>query len=159
MSVAGHFRQIDPLPTLSACPLRSDRVRTFAPQRIDAVCTHPDSCSAAKRLLFDHLVGDGKYAGRREQLVTLATRAALPTIYGQREFMSAGGLMSYATDLPGVYHQAGIYTGKVLGGARPSDLPVVQSTKFEFVLNLKTAKALGLTVPAGVLSIADEVIE
>jgi putative ABC transport system substrate-binding protein len=83
----------------------------------------------------------------------------LPTIYGQREFMSAGGLMSYATDLPGVYHQAGIYTGKVLGGARPSDLPVVQSTKFEFVLNLKTAKALGLTVPAGVLSIADEVIE
>ena len=57
--------------------------------------------------------------------------------------------MSYATDLPGVYHQAGIYTGKVLGGARPSDLPVVQSTKFEFVLNLKTAKALGLTVPAG----------
>jgi putative tryptophan/tyrosine transport system substrate-binding protein len=99
------------------------------------------------------------YTLRREQLVTLAARAALPTIYGQREFMSAGGLMSYATDLPGVYHQAGIYTGKVLGGARPSDLPVVQSTKFEFVLNLKAAKALGLTVPAGVLSIADEVIE
>ncbi|MFZ2141307.1 MAG: ABC transporter substrate-binding protein [Xanthobacteraceae bacterium] len=99
------------------------------------------------------------YTLRREQLVTLAARAALPTIYGQREFMSAGGLMSYATDLPGVYHQAGIYTGKVLGGARPSDLPVVQSTEFEFVLNLKTAKALGLTVPAGVLSITDEVIE
>jgi putative ABC transport system substrate-binding protein len=99
------------------------------------------------------------YTLQREQLVKLATRAALPTIYGQREFMSAGGLMSYATDLPGVYHQAGIYTGKVLGGARTRDLPVVQSTKFEFVLNLKTAKALGLTVPAGVLSIADEVIE
>jgi ABC-type uncharacterized transport system substrate-binding protein len=99
------------------------------------------------------------YTLRREQLVTLAARAALPTIYGQREFMSAGGLMSYATDLPGVYHQAGIYTGKILAGARPSDLPVVQSSKFEFVLNLKTAKALGLTVPAGVLSIADEVIE
>jgi putative ABC transport system substrate-binding protein len=99
------------------------------------------------------------YTLRREQLVTLAARAALPTIYGQREFMSAGGLMSYATNLADAYRQAGIYTGKVLGGARPSDLPVVQSAKFEFVLNLKTANALGLTIPAGVLSIADEVME
>jgi putative ABC transport system substrate-binding protein len=99
------------------------------------------------------------YTVRREQIVTLAARAALPTIYGQREFMSAGGLMSYATNLADGYQQAGIYTGKVLGGSRPSDLPVVQAAKFELLINLKVAKALGLTIPPGILAIADEVIE
>jgi ABC-type uncharacterized transport system substrate-binding protein len=96
---------------------------------------------------------------RREQLVALAARSALPTIYGQREFMPVGGLMSYATDLADAYRQAGIYTGKVLAGTRPSDLPVMQLSKFEFILNLKTAKALGLTVPSSLLSIVDEAIE
>ena len=96
---------------------------------------------------------------RRDQIVGLAARDALPTIHFRREFMAVGGLMSYETDFPEAYRLAGVYSGKILGGVRPADLPVVQSAKFELLINLKVAKTLGITFPSGILAIADEVIE
>jgi putative ABC transport system substrate-binding protein len=106
------------------------------------------------------LVGnDVFFTNRRGQIVALAARHAVPTIYAFRSFAESGGLMSYSTSLVEVYRQIGLYAGRILRGAKPADLPVVQPTKFELVINLRTAKALGVKISDNLLSLADEVIE
>jgi putative tryptophan/tyrosine transport system substrate-binding protein len=102
---------------------------------------------------------DGFFTSRRVQFATLTARERIPAAYAVRDYVVAGGLMSYGTDFADSFRQVGVYTGSILKGAKPADLPVLQSAKFEFVINLQTARALGMEVPSGLLSIADEVIE
>jgi putative ABC transport system substrate-binding protein len=103
--------------------------------------------------------GDAFFVSRAVQLATLTTHYRIPAAYSLRGYVSVGGLMSYGTDLAVAFHQVGVYTGSVLKGAKPADLPVLQSTKFDLVINLQTARVLGIEVPPGIISIADEVIE
>jgi putative tryptophan/tyrosine transport system substrate-binding protein len=103
--------------------------------------------------------GDSFLVSQRDQIVALAARHAVPALYHRREFTAVGGLMSYGPSLPEVYYQVGDYTGRILKGANPADLPVQQSTKFELVINAKSAKALGIEVPISLQMLANEVIE
>jgi ABC-type uncharacterized transport system substrate-binding protein len=102
---------------------------------------------------------DGFFGSRSVQFATLAMRYGIPAALSPRDFVEAGGLMSYGTDALDMFRQAGVYTGQILKGGKPADLPVLQSTKFEFVINLQTARALGLEVPNSLQLLADEVIE
>jgi putative tryptophan/tyrosine transport system substrate-binding protein len=125
----------------------------------------PSEVDVAFATMVEHqaeafLIGSDQFFNdRRNQLVSLAARHALPAIYFLRDFAQAGGLISYGNSLPELYRQAGAYAGRILKSEKPADLPVMQATKFETVLNLKTAKALGLEVPTSILLRADEVIE
>jgi putative ABC transport system substrate-binding protein len=105
------------------------------------------------------ITADGYLISRQDQLVNLANRYAIPTMYPLRQYAEAGGLMSYGANLPDAFRQCGIYVGKILKGAKPADLPVLQPSTYEFVINLKTAKKLGLAVPSALQALADEVIE
>lgn len=134
-------------------------------QLIVLEASNKDEIDATLTLLTEKRAGaiivgaDPFFNSERQRLVSLAARARIPAVYEQREFATAGGLMSYGTNITDSYREMGIYTGRILHGARPNDLPVLQLSRFELVLNLRTARSLGIAIPPGVLALADEVIE
>jgi putative tryptophan/tyrosine transport system substrate-binding protein len=138
--------------TARAIGLQIHVLQASTSREIDAVLAteHPDAL---------YVTPDGFFSSRRVQLANLAVRDMIPAAFSDRADVVAGGLMSYGTDNADTYHQIGVYTGSILKGAKPADLPVVQSTRFVFAINLQTARTLGIEVPPGLLAIADEVIE
>ena len=144
--------------TQEAAPTIGLQIQIFNATTIDEIDA---AFTAVARERVDALVvvPDAFFASRAVQFATLTARGRIPAAYTIRDYVAAGGLMSYGTDLEDMFHQVGVYTANILKGAKPADLPVAQSTKFEFAINLQTARALGIEVPSGVLSIADEVIE
>jgi putative ABC transport system substrate-binding protein len=144
--------------TQEAAPTIGLQIQIFNATTIDEIDA---AFTALARGRLDALVvvPDAFFASRAVQFATLTARDRIPAAYTIRDYVAAGGLMSYGTDLEDMFHQVGVYTGNILKGAKPADLPVAQSTKFEFAINLQTARALGIEVRPDVLSIADEVIE
>jgi putative ABC transport system substrate-binding protein len=163
------LRALPPRPYSSIRPARSKEIEAAARRvgkRVHFLhASTEEEIEAAFAMLGRLDVGalfvgaDPFFHSMRDTIVSLAARHAIPAIYEQRSFAVAGGLMSYGTDFLDTYRQAGIYTGRILKGEKPGDLPIVQATKFELVINLKTAKALGIDVPPGVSAQADEIIE
>ena len=147
------------LPSLEAA------ARTIGRRLLIAKASNDEELNAAFALLVQQGVGallvaaDAYFDTRRDRIIAFAAQNRLPAVYHFREYAFAGGLVSYAPSITDAYRQAGNYTGRVLKGEKPADLPIVQPTKFDFVINLKTAKTLGLAVPFGLLNAADEVIE
>jgi putative ABC transport system substrate-binding protein len=143
----------------------SEAARTIGLQiRVLNASTSPEIDAAFATLARERpdalfIAPDGFLVSRSVQLATLAARDRIPAIYSNRGTVAVGGLMSYGTDATDSYRQVGVYVGRILKGAKPADLPVVQATKFQFVINLQTARLLGIEVPPGLLAIADEVIE
>jgi putative ABC transport system substrate-binding protein len=155
----------NPQQTASETREAQDAARALGLELIIVNASNESEIDRAFATLAQHgaqvlfVIGDALFTSRREQLVALAARYAIPTVHTFREFAVAGGLMSYGTILVDVYREAGIYVGKILKGTKPADLPVLQSAKLELVINLRTARTLGLEIPPTVVALADEVIE